>query len=661
MLWWKLRQLKSKDAITRVVAAEELGKTGNMIGMETLISALSDPDSRVRLRAAKALETLRYAPADENEKAKMLVANQKWEEAERLGTIAIEPLIVALKDSHLSVRKCAVSSLRRIGNSHAAEALITALSDSDKHLRFEAVSALREIGDVCAVEPLIAKLKDPYDYVCSRAVEALGEIGDKRAVEPLFAVLKDTYPYQYEEAAKALGKIGDTRAVEPLIDALKYYHYSHHSVVRQYILEALGNLGDQRAVEPIIAALRDANKELRDLKEDSTDVYHTRKEAVRALGMLGHSDAVEPLIAALKDPQKAVRDEAAAALSKIGDNAVEPLLAALRDSDSDVRKRASEALMALRYKPTDTTQRALILIANQDWDDAVKLGAIAVEPLIAVLRDSKSNMRREVASALEKIGKVAVEPLIIMLKDPNAEVRLCACSALRKIGDSRAVKPLITLLKDARSDVRHHAAEALTFLWYEPADETQRAVMLVANQKWDDAVKLGAVAVDPLIAVLKDYASRVKAAEALGKIADERAVQPLIEACTDHDAEVFVKALTCIGTPKAIQEAQRIQEAQLVRAAHKAALLAAPETMSKKEMVDAFRYKTGDMPDKAIVAVLRRFCIDPDPLLKPLVSDIGSDLWMRGGMSEMRRIFSLVGGTRELELAWDGTGGSWWA
>jgi hypothetical protein len=219
------------------------------------------------------------------------------------------------------------------------------------------------------------------------------------------------------------------------------------------------------------------------------------------------------------------------------------------------------------------------------------------------------------------------------------------------------------MLDDSDSNVRRSAAEALTLLRYEPIDEKQRAIMLVAQQEWKDAVKLGTVAVEPLIAALKDFDSHAGAAEALGKIGDERAVQPLVEACRDHDADLYVQALTAIGTPKAMQEAQRIHEMQLARAAHKAALLAAPETMSKKEMIEAFRYMPEDMTDKAIVAVLRRFCTDPDPLLKPLVREIASQLWLRVGMSEMRRVFSLVGGTRDLELAWDGTGGpsGWWA
>ena len=66
------------------------------------------------------------------------------------------------------------------------------------------------------------------------------------------------------------------------------------------------------------------------------------------------------------------------------------------------------------------------------------------------------------AGALGKIGDVqAVEPLIATLQDSDSNVRSAAAETLGKIGDARAVEPLIATLRDSHSNVRSAAAGAL--------------------------------------------------------------------------------------------------------------------------------------------------------------------------------------------------------
>ncbi|MGA2436258.1 MAG: HEAT repeat domain-containing protein [Bryobacteraceae bacterium] len=131
-----------------------------------------------------------------------------------------------------------------------------------------------------------------------------------------------------------------------------------------------------------------------------------------------------------------VREAAADALVKIGTPTVEPLIAALLDSDSDVRKQA-------------------ISVLGQIGD------ARAVGPLMAALRDSDRDGRRWAVDALVRIGVPAVEPLIATLKDSDSDVRRWVVDALGQIGDARAVETLIVALKDNVSYVREAAANAL--------------------------------------------------------------------------------------------------------------------------------------------------------------------------------------------------------
>ncbi len=228
--------------------------------------------------------------------------------------------------------------------------------------------------------------------------------------------------------------------------------------------------------------------------------------AAHALGELGDARAVDPLIAALKDAE--VRKAAAEALGKIGDvRALKPLLATLRDSDLDVREAVVEALDQIGYKPGKYENAAWYWIAKKEWDQCVALGAPALKPLLAVLKDSDLDVRKAAAYALGKIGDArAVESLVVALKD--VELREAASEALGKIGDARAVEQLIAALKDKNEWVRKAAAKALG--------------------------QIGAPAVEQLIAVLKDKSEWVRkvAAEVLWQIS-EPAVEPLVAALKD--------------------------------------------------------------------------------------------------------------------------------
>ena len=348
----------------------------------------------------------------------------------------------------------------------------------------------------------IAALKDKDEYVRKAAAYALGKIKDPRAVEPLIAALKDHNSDVREAAAYALGKIKDPRAVEPLIAALK----DEDSDVRKAAAEALGEIKDPRAVEPLIAALKD----------ESSSV---RRAAAEALGKIGDPRAVEPLIAALKDKDSDVRYAAAKALGEIKDpRAVEPLIAVPKDYYSGVRYAVTEAL--------------------------VKIGAPAMEPLIAALKDKDSKDSDVRQAAAEALGEIkdprAVEPLIAALGDESSGVRLAAAKSLGEIKDPRAVEPLSAALKDENKYVRRAAAHALDRLGWKPEQDEIAGWYWMAKCDWDKCVALGALTVEPLIAALKDTDEEVRraAAEALGKIKDRRAVEPLSAAFKDTDKDV---------------------------------------------------------------------------------------------------------------------------
>lgn len=278
------------------------------------------------------------------------------------------------------------------------------------------------------------------------------------------------------------------------------------------------------------------------------------------------------------------RLRAAQELGEIGDaRAVEPLKEALKDPDKHIRKAAAEALDTLGWEPDLSSESgAWYWSVREQWKTCTTIGAPAAKPLIVALRDGNGNTRRSVVLALVKIGPPAIEPLIEAFKDGEEDVCQQITKALVKIG-SPAIDPLIGALKDEDYDVRVGAAETLNALGWSPGpNEEISAWYWSAREDWKQCIAIGAPAVDPLIVVLKerniwlcsdavcalseiglpavvpliealqneDRHVRGYAAEALGRIGDPRAIQPLIGVIKERDWETrkqIAEALDALG------------------------------------------------------------------------------------------------------------------
>ena len=111
----------------------------------------------------------------------------------------------------------------------------------------------------------------------------------------------------------------------------------------------------------------------------------------------------------------------------------------------------------------------------------------------------------------EELEKKGVEDLVHALRDSTDPlIRQYAAYLLGKAKNPRAIQPLIEALGDFDKSVREQATLALS--------------------------AIGKAAIEPLSAAIKEpkWETRYRAAEALGKIADEKAVKPLIQALKDN-------------------------------------------------------------------------------------------------------------------------------
>jgi len=397
----------------------------------------------------------------------------------------------------------------------------------------ESVEALVRIGRL-AIEPLIQALKEPNSRVRAGAAQALGRIGDKTALEPLIEVLeaKDTDWYDVRTCAAAALDMIDPQwrktdialqAVPRLVEKLK----DPAPDVRSAAAKALGMIGDKAAVEPLIKALNVNDHALCWAACDALDSIDPKwSKSDSALR------AVPVFIEELKCPDFSHRWRAATGLGEIGDTAaVEPLIQTLVDAELGVRSAAREALDKVnsRWSGTDAARRSVPLLIQALKEPRASEGALqalemidpqwnrteaalrAVPVFIRALKDPWSPTRSAAASALGRIGdKSALEPLKQALKDPNWEVRRASIRALAQIGDKAAVEPLIQALVQAVKE------ETLL------CDEVLQALEKTDPQWNRTEAALRAVPV--LIQALKDPYSptRSAAARVLEKITGQR-------------------------------------------------------------------------------------------------------------------------------------------
>lgn len=206
-------------------------------------------------------------------------------------------------------------------------------------------------------------------------------------------------------------------------------------------------------------------------------------------------------------------------------------------------------------------------------------GARAAEALIEHLgKEGIYFDKAEVIKSLVQIGEPAVEPLIEALNDENHYIRQGAQKALKKMavpgrdgGSPRAVEALesprqLEPLLEGLKEWSTSAVKDLEKMGWQPDHGENGARYWIIKRKWDKCVSIGAPAVEPLVAALGCHELMVQnrrgIIKALGKIGAP-AVEPLIKALGDRDWVIPIyaaEALGKIGDPRAIEPLKKALE-----------------------------------------------------------------------------------------------------
>jgi HEAT repeat protein len=262
----------------------------------------------VRVEAARALDSLGWAPIDGSSRAIQALLLNRWEDVQSLGTLAVPALLEAEVRAPRGWSEFGKTSkaLLTLGSA-AVDPLIHALLGDDLLVRAPAARVLSQIADRRAIEPLIHVLRtrsailwEP-SHSWGMVIQALRSFGDRRAIEPLVEVLGDSSWSMRGAAAEVLLSLGWQPRDESEASLVAIAMQRWPDVI------ALG----AAAIDPISDAL-------------SSEYHHWFPDAVASLRTIGGPRLVSVLVQALAKP--VLRWLALDALIEVGDvQAVLPL------------------------------------------------------------------------------------------------------------------------------------------------------------------------------------------------------------------------------------------------------------------------------------------------------------------------------------------------
>jgi HEAT repeat protein len=347
---------KDYKYLVREKAAEALGKLGDTRAVEPLINALKfDSDTDVKTKAAEALgklgdprsiEALVYALGYVHEELSLQILQSLGEFKD---IRAAKALISFLKNYEYKYREMARKSLIKIGTP-AIEPLSLALKEKDYTTQSAAIDILASIGDPAATKPLVDELKnlqngDWYFRIksISSALKALGWEPDNSDVAALYWIGLGRWD-------QCVG-IGNN-AIPSLVAMLKAHEWEirHNAAMTLKELnwkpdeteagaaywieldewEKCIQIGDQ-AIYPLIRTLQVDSK---------------RKEATDFLAKIG-LPTIKPLIGWLSLDNDIELAYTVDVLEKIGETALDLLNEMLKDDTPRVHECAKTVLIRL--------------------------------------------------------------------------------------------------------------------------------------------------------------------------------------------------------------------------------------------------------------------------------------------------------------------------
>lgn len=313
------------------------------------------------------------------------------------------------------------------------------------------------------------------------------------------------------------------------------------SMSKETKIQQLLSVLQQSGIE-FFEARRDAARLLRSMGDEAFQALllqaaapdpHDRETAINGLGWLGNPHAVKQLIALLEDPDSLVKTRAAWALRQIRDKSALPeLINALKSTDATVRRAVIWAIVEINDVTVST-----------------------IDTLVEALEDRDSQVREAAVYGLGKIEttrSTAKLTELLFANDENDEIKRKIILALAEIKGSLSLDTLVKFME------QHSDSPLISNVLYSIAafNESATPKLLDLVNSPNDRVKYWAIeiigimrspdGVEPLIASLQNENPKIveRSIVSLGKIGDDRALEPLLRFLQDENySELVIEAL----------------------------------------------------------------------------------------------------------------------
>jgi cyclophilin family peptidyl-prolyl cis-trans isomerase/HEAT repeat protein len=449
-------------------------------------------------------------------------------------------LLQLLSDPEGRVRRRAALALGRVHLVEAVPALTDRLAnDSEPEVRQMAAFALGLIGDATGRTPLLTALGDREPLVQGRAAEALGLIGDKADAAAIGVLLQGqikggawtgiqpddlTYPLTPPAEAARLALYALTRLGSYDQIAAAVLDASGQPVSQWWpVAYALQRVNDPRATPALLALLNTpgrytaafaakglasqkpaaARPLLRQIVEQRSRPVAVIVQALRGLVALNETSIAEAMLTLHDDPMAdpELREEALSAFTALATTQSVDLLQDLL-SDPAPAVRAAGMRGLARVDPDAFMLALSSFDTDRDWTVraavATALGTIPAERsgslLTTMLADQDQRVIPTVMNAIVTAKLPDATRLIIQqLKADDFVVRANAASMLAETKSPDAVPPLVEAYKAAQGDSTYVARAAILTALNQLSPAVARPLLQESLRDRDWAVRVRAL------------------------------------------------------------------------------------------------------------------------------------------------------------------------
>jgi HEAT repeat protein len=276
--------------------------------LDSLLTAIDDEDSRVRVEAIYAFGIVARPPLSAEQHARLAKALDHYDPAIRSGAARVierqkfpglgDALIKAVNDSHPEVRYAAMRALGAVHETRAVPALTEQLAYYKKgEGAWSALRALALIAPADSIPTFTERLQDKDPYLRRAAAEGLGRAGDTKSIDALEPMATSDDSAMVRAACVfALQKLGRNYAGR-LVDLM-----SDRKVIMQ-VQDYLVELG-----APVLAVTAPRLQE--------PDAM-TRAAVADVLGAIGDASTLPALESAAKDSDPTAAAAARRAIARI--------------------------------------------------------------------------------------------------------------------------------------------------------------------------------------------------------------------------------------------------------------------------------------------------------------------------------------------------------